>query len=65
MELLKEIKSNWKLDICNKLQEIASLRDSYPAWTIKTSAGYGVAVLYDGVPASYGGMVARDYEIGI
>lgn len=48
MELLKEIKSNWKLDICNKLQEIASLRDSYPAWTIKTSAGYGVAVLYDG-----------------
>ena len=48
MELFEEIKINWKLDICNKLQEIASLKDSYPAWTIKTSDGYGVAVLYDG-----------------
>ena len=45
MELFEEIKINWKLDICNKLQEIASLKDSYPAWTIKTSDGYGVAVL--------------------
>lgn len=48
MELFEEIKTNWKLDIWNKLQEISSLKDSYPAWTIKTFNGYGVAVLYDG-----------------
>lgn len=48
MELFEEIKTNWKLDIFNKLQEIASLKEAYPAWTIKTSDGYGVAVLYDG-----------------
>ena len=48
MELFEEIKSNWKLDIYNKMQQIESLKDSYPAWTIKTFEGYGVAVLYDG-----------------
>lgn len=48
MELFEEIKSNWKLDIYNKMQQIESLKDSYPAWTIKTFEGYGVAILYDG-----------------
>ena len=48
MELFEEIKANWKLDIFNKLQEIVSLKASYPAWTIKTPNGYGVAVIYDG-----------------
>ena len=48
MELFEEIKSNWKLDIFNKFQKIESLESSYPAWTIKTYKGFGVAVLYDG-----------------
>ncbi len=48
MELFEEIKSNWKLDIYNKMQQIESLKNSYPAWTIKTFDGYGVAVLYNG-----------------
>ena len=48
MELFEEIKSNWKLDIYNKMQQIESLKNSYPAWTIKTFEGYGVAVLYNG-----------------
>ena len=30
------------------MQQIESLKDSYPAWTIKTFEGYGVAILYDG-----------------
>ncbi len=48
MELFEEIKSNWSLDIFNKLQEIESLKNSYPAWTLKTYDGFGVAILYDG-----------------
>ena len=48
MELFEEIKSNWNLDIFNKLQEIESLKNSYPAWTLKTYDGFGVAILYDG-----------------
>ncbi len=48
MKLFEEIKFNWELDIFNKLQEIESLKRTYPAWTIKTSEGFGVAVLYDG-----------------
>ncbi len=48
MGLFEEIKSNWKLDIYNKMQQIESLKNSYPAWTIKTFEGYGVAVLYNG-----------------
>ena len=39
MELFEEIKSNWNLDIFNKLQEIESLKNSYPAWTLKTYDG--------------------------
>lgn len=49
MELFEEIKANWKLDICNKMQEIASLKDTFRAWTIKSFDGYGVAIPYDGV----------------
>ena len=48
MNLFDEIRSNWGLDIFNKLQEIKSLKNAYPAWSIKTSDGFGVAVLYDG-----------------
>lgn len=48
MGLFEDIKANWRLDISNKLQEIALLKDSYPAWTIKSFDGYGVAVPYEG-----------------
>lgn len=48
MKLIDEIKNNWELDIYYQLQEIASLKSAFPAWTLKTKRGYGVAVLYDG-----------------
>ena len=48
MELIEEIKANWRRDILNKFQEIKSLKTPYLAWTIKTWEGYGVAVLYEG-----------------
>lgn len=48
MKLFEEIKSNWELDIYNNWQIVKSLQYSYPAWTIKTMEGYGVAILYDG-----------------
>ena len=48
MKLIDEIKNNWDLDIYNQLQKISSLESTFPAWTLKTKKGYGVAVLYDG-----------------
>lgn len=48
MKLVDEIKNNWDLDIYNQLQKISSLESTFPAWTLKTKKGFGVAVLYDG-----------------
>ena len=48
MTLFDEIKTNWDHDIFNNWQKILSLKDSHPAWTIKTYDCYGVAVPYDG-----------------
>ena len=48
MKLIDEIKNNWDLDIYNQLQKISSLESTFPAWTLKTKNGFGVAVLYDG-----------------
>lgn len=48
MDLFEEVKFNWENDIINNWQTILSLKDSYPAWTIKTYDCYGVAIPYDG-----------------
>lgn len=48
MGLAEEIKCNWNLDLADRMQEISSLRATYPAWTLKTETGFGVAVSYDG-----------------
>lgn len=48
MNLFEEVKFNWENDIINNWQTILSLKDSYPAWTIKTYDCYGVAIPYAG-----------------
>jgi hypothetical protein len=42
--LRNEIISNWENDIVDHLRRIESLKDSYPAYTIKSGDRYGVAV---------------------
>lgn len=47
--LIQEIKNNWKTDILGYAQVISSLKDTaYPAWTVKLTDGYGVAIPYAG-----------------
>lgn len=48
MRLEDFIKKNWEKDIVNQIQSIAFLNPSFPAWTIRTEKGRGVAVCYDG-----------------
>lgn len=42
--LRNEIRENWKQDHVDNLQIIESLNNDYPAYTIKTCDGYGVAI---------------------
>ena len=47
--LRNEIINNWNNDIIGYAQKIRSFVDTdYPAWTIKTSYSYGVAIPYEG-----------------
>lgn len=50
MNLVNEIKDNWDSSPMGYIGKIQSLFDAgHEAWTIKTNAGYGVVILYDGV----------------
>ena len=48
--MLKEaILNNWATDISGSAQIITATKESgYPAWTVKISSSYGVAIPYDG-----------------